>query len=319
MANEFVAKNGLISQNNTVVSGLLTITGSLIHGLEGNVATGDYSHAEGSITKAIGNYSHAEGDFTEAKGDYSHAEGQNTMTLVSAQYSHVEGNNTIAAANHQHVQGQWNTTSSIPAAFIVGNGTDDLNRSNLIYAHDSTVEITGSLQINGGVTGSLFGTATTASFIPTTNLTTLPTVVAFTAPVASITSGGSAAETTIQTLTVPGGVYKSGDNILLTVWGLRTTGAAAGVTSTLTTRITNISGTTIFASTTGNRNHNFTLTARVLSDTSILWYGGAVAAAAITTTVTSVSSSGFTLNFSVTRDLNTTEFTLYNAICRKYN
>jgi hypothetical protein len=85
------------------------------------------------------------------------------MTLASAQYSHAEGNNTIAAANYQHVQGQWNVTSSIPAAFIVGNGTDDGNRSNLIYAHDSIVEITGSLEVNGGITGSLFGTASYVS------------------------------------------------------------------------------------------------------------------------------------------------------------
>jgi len=71
MANEFVAKNGLISQNNTTVVGSLTITGSLIHGLAGNIATGEYSHAEGSITKAIGEYSHAEGDNTQATGNYS--------------------------------------------------------------------------------------------------------------------------------------------------------------------------------------------------------------------------------------------------------
>jgi len=163
MANEFVAKNGLISQNNT------TVTGSLIHGLAGNIATGEYSHAEGSITKAIGDYSHAEGDFTEASGNYSHAEGQNTMTLASAQYSHAEGYQTIAAANHQHVQGQWNVTSSIPAAFIVGNGTDNNNRSNLIYAHDSIVEITGSFIATGSatVTGSLTTTGNVNGATPT--------------------------------------------------------------------------------------------------------------------------------------------------------
>jgi len=138
-----------------------TITGSLIQGLEGNIATGENSHAEGSITKAIGNYSHAEGDFTQAKGDYSHAEGQET--IASGSYSHAEGYQTIALADHQHVQGHWNATSLIPAAFIVGNGTDDSNRSNLIYAHDSTVEITGSLGVNGGITGSLFGTSSWAS------------------------------------------------------------------------------------------------------------------------------------------------------------
>jgi hypothetical protein len=176
-----------ITDTGTIVSinSNTQITGSLSQGLAGNIATGEYSHAEGSATSASGEYSHAEGDFTQAIGNYSHAEGQNTMTLESAQYSHAEGNNTIAAANHQHVQGKWNITSSIAAAFIVGNGTDDLNRSNLIYAHDSTVEITGSLEVNGGITGSLFGTATTASYID-------PTFISASAAASGFGSGGGA-------------------------------------------------------------------------------------------------------------------------------
>ena len=186
-----------------------------------------------------------------------------------------------------------------------------------------SIDMTGSFtvtgSINGSFTGSLSGTATTASFIPTTNLTTLPTVVAFTAPVASVTSGGTAAETTLTTLTVPAGIFKSGDQILLTLWGSRTTGGPTGVNSTLTTRISSISGSTVFGNTTGNRHHNYTLTGRCLSDTSIIWWQNSVTTAAATTTVPSLSSNGFTLNFSVTRDLNTSEFTLYNAICRKYN
>jgi hypothetical protein len=170
----FVAKSAsLATTGSNNFNGNQTIIGSLSQGLEGNIASGPGSHAEGSATSASGEYSHAEGDFTQATGNYSHAEGQNSMTLASAEYSHAEGNNTIAAANHQHVQGQWNVTSSIPAAFIVGNGTDDSNRSNLIYAHDSIVEITGSLGVNGGITGSLFGTASwainalTASYVNT--------------------------------------------------------------------------------------------------------------------------------------------------------
>ena len=145
------------------------ITGSLIQGLEGNIATGEYSHAEGSITKATGDYSHAEGDNTQAIGNYSHAEGQDTIAL--GQYSHAEGYNTITSASYQHVQGQWNATSSVPAAFIVGNGTDNNNRSNLIYAAGNEVQISGSLIVNGSITGSLFGTAswannaTTASYV----------------------------------------------------------------------------------------------------------------------------------------------------------
>jgi hypothetical protein len=136
-----------------------TITGSLIHGLEGNIATGEYSHAEGSITKATGDYSHAEGDNTRAIGNYSHAEGQETIVLASSQYSHAEGFNTIASANYQHVQGQWNATSSIPAAFIVGNGTGNSNRSNLIHAAGNEVQISGSIIFNEGarITPTYYG------------------------------------------------------------------------------------------------------------------------------------------------------------------
>ena len=130
-----------VSGSGNFTNGLI-VSGSLIQGLAGNIATGEYSHAEGSITKAIGNYSHAEGDNTQAIGDYSHAEGQET--IASGSYSHAEGYQTIALANHQHVQGQYNVTSSIPAAFIVGNGTDDSNRSNLIHAAGSEVQIYGS-------------------------------------------------------------------------------------------------------------------------------------------------------------------------------
>jgi hypothetical protein len=157
---------GFATTGSNLFNGNQTITGSLIHGLEGNIATGENSHAEGSITKAIGNYSHAEGDNTQAKGDYSHAEGQET--IASGSYSHAEGYQTIALANHQHVQGQYNAVSSVPAAFIVGNGTDDSNRSNLIYAAGNEVQITGSLNVTNGITGSLYGTASralTASFI----------------------------------------------------------------------------------------------------------------------------------------------------------
>jgi hypothetical protein len=139
-------------------NGNQTITGSLNHGL-GNTAAGENSHAEGDSTQAIGNFSHAEGLGTIAYGGRSHAEGQDT--IASGSYSHTEGNQTIALADHQHVQGQYNITSSVPAAFIVGNGTDDSNRSNLIHAAGNTVEITGSLSVSGSLmisgSGSLNG------------------------------------------------------------------------------------------------------------------------------------------------------------------
>ena len=163
------------------------ITGSLIQGLGGNIATGEYSHAEGSITKAIGDYSHAEGDNTQAKGNYSHTEGQETIasgsyshaegynTISSGSYSHAEGESTVASGigahaegfytvasgDYQHVQGQFNISSSDVGAFIIGNG-DVYNRSNLVFASGSQFQITGSLKVLGSITGSLFGTASNA-------------------------------------------------------------------------------------------------------------------------------------------------------------
>jgi hypothetical protein len=135
---------------------------------EGNStqANGDYSHAEGSTTIASGTTSHAEGQGTQAIGAVSHAEGANTVAL--GDFSHTEGIGTIASGSSQHVQGQYNIATTDNAAFILGNGTDDNTRSNLIFAAGNTVQITGSLNVNGSITGSLQGTASyaaTASYV----------------------------------------------------------------------------------------------------------------------------------------------------------
>ena len=251
MANEFVARNGLIAQNNSA------ITGSLTQGVAGNIASGSYSHAEGGngvsidpsqppislndinyitltgtyglfVNKVLGDnviptaifldgdqtstvpatpfsmyplsISTDEGEvyyftvnpqyydtvpFITSKG-YDVDNNQTTFTisppLQSIYYavtsddrnkalgnsSHAEGLGTISSGSYQHVQGQYNKTSTVQSAFIHGNGTSGAARSNLIYAHDSIVEITGSLNVSGSITGSLFGTAsyaTTASFV----------------------------------------------------------------------------------------------------------------------------------------------------------
>ena len=143
-------------------TGSAVITGSLIQGL-GNAALGENSHAEGDSTQAIGLFSHAEGLGTIAYGGRSHAEGRDT--LASGSYSHAEGYQTIALGDNQHVQGQYNFVSPVQSAFIVGNGIGDGNyRSNLIYAAENAVEISGSLNVNGSLivtdvikgTGSIF-------------------------------------------------------------------------------------------------------------------------------------------------------------------
>jgi hypothetical protein len=144
------------------------------------ISSGSYSHAEGYSTLAQGDRSHAEGDNTQAKGDYSHAEGRSTTATGIA--SHAEGYYTVASGSYQHVQGQYNISSSAQSAFIIGNGVDDSNRSNLVFASGSTFQVTGSVIVSGSITGSLFGTASWAENFNTSSIQT---------QVDSLTSGTS--------------------------------------------------------------------------------------------------------------------------------
>lgn len=112
-----------------------------------NNAIGINSHAQGLSTTASGSYSHAEGFTTIASGPYSHAEGDQTIARGYA--SHTEGWGTVTSGSYQHVQGQYNISSSAQSAFIIGNGTADGSRSNLVFTSGSTFQITGSLDVNG--------------------------------------------------------------------------------------------------------------------------------------------------------------------------
>ncbi len=137
----------------------------------GTIASGDYSHAEGFSATASGDYSHAEGRGTTASGDNSHAKGSSTIasgedshaegsgTTASGNDSHAEGRNTIASNYASHamgknsvemVDGAYNNT--IGHAFIIGNGTDSLRKSNAF-----------SVMFNGTVKAASTITASTAA------------------------------------------------------------------------------------------------------------------------------------------------------------
>lgn len=109
-------------------------------------ASGDGSHAEGLESVASGEGSHAEGSReTTASGVASHAEG--LATTAQGNCSHSEGRLTVANGSEQHVQGRCNVIDNDSKfADIVGNGTDDANRSNA-YALDWD----GNLYLKGGV------------------------------------------------------------------------------------------------------------------------------------------------------------------------
>ncbi len=100
----------------------------------GNIASGNFSHAEGCRTTASGSGSHAEGEDTKAQKDYSHAEGYNTTAsgqsshaegenaTASGKYSHAEGSETKASASGSHAEGT-STTASGGGSHAEGSGT----------------------------------------------------------------------------------------------------------------------------------------------------------------------------------------------------
>jgi hypothetical protein len=100
------------------------------------ITMGSSSHAEGLQTKTIGSDSHAEGWLAIARGERSHAEGYGTS--ANGDNSHAEGEYTIAKNKSQHVFGRYNEADSSTNSSdqygnyieIVGNGTDDANKSN---------------------------------------------------------------------------------------------------------------------------------------------------------------------------------------------
>ena len=121
-----------------------------IAGVEGEDTYGQ--HAEGFETRALGEASHTEGYGTEARGKYSHAEGIHSYAEDYASHaeggytsaigagSHAEGNETVALGRCQHTQGEYNILDPEyddndpfargKYAHIVGNGTDNEDRSN---------------------------------------------------------------------------------------------------------------------------------------------------------------------------------------------
>ncbi len=109
---------------------------------EETITYGTGSHAEGASTKTFGYGSHTEGLQTITTGAFSHAEGSETLTYGEA--SHTEGLGTIASASYQHAQGKYNATSST-ALMLVGNGTSDLNRSNILEVYTGSVVVSGTM------------------------------------------------------------------------------------------------------------------------------------------------------------------------------
>ena len=150
-------------------------------------AIGIYSRAEGNSSKAIGNYSHAEGVQTQATSTGAHSEGFRTLasatyshaeglsTTASGQYAHAEGNNTIASGLYQTVVGQFNVANTSQSAFIIGDGTSNNNRHNLVFASASSFSIDSKALIGTSSAQALYTTAKITTVAGTNTIYSLQT------------------------------------------------------------------------------------------------------------------------------------------------
>lgn len=134
-----------------------TATGNFSHaeGLN-STASGDMSHAENDTTTASGQGSHAEGLNTVASGGYSHAEGGGSEAIGI--FSHAQNNETVAQGRSQTAIGKFNVPqgdatviTNTDHALIVGNGTDDANRSNAMHlTWDGDLKTAGEIEDGNG-------------------------------------------------------------------------------------------------------------------------------------------------------------------------
>lgn len=115
-----------------------------------NVATGNFSHAEGKLTKVNGEASHVEGYNNTVNALHAHGEGH--QNIVSADASHAEGRENTVSGEYAHVEGYKNkvqsnaghaegTTTTVSAANAHTEGNSTYVHSN---ADNSHAEGTGS-------------------------------------------------------------------------------------------------------------------------------------------------------------------------------
>lgn len=155
-----------------------------------NIASGNYSHAEGDCTHATATGSHSEGIYTQANGEHSHAEGsynhaegeashgEGYQTKSVGAFSHSEGYLTVANGDYSHASGRGTETLTKgetvvgtynelidDCVFQVGTGTSVRNRETAFAVTKSgTVDINAYTDItrdvnigsNASIMGGLF-------------------------------------------------------------------------------------------------------------------------------------------------------------------
>jgi len=152
MANEFKVKNGLI------VNGATIITGSIV------ATTGFTGSFSGSLTGTASWATNVVNGGTINTGSFA-TTGSNTFKGAQTFQNNVtiQGTASIAYLNvtYESASVIYSTGSN-----QFGDAVDDIQLLIGTTKMSGSAEITGSLRfLNGGVTGSLFGTAATASYV----------------------------------------------------------------------------------------------------------------------------------------------------------
>lgn len=157
--------NGTVWNFTPIFIGVSKDKGEVFNDYVNNEATENYSHAEGSVTKANGYSSHAEGAKgiatgaeshvegykCQAQGTHSHAEGGDTIS--KGQDSHAEGNKTIANGQNSHAEGRV-TVADGDASHAEGDETQAAGK----WSHAE-----GYMSLAEGIASHAEGEYTTAS------------------------------------------------------------------------------------------------------------------------------------------------------------
>ena len=126
MANEFIARNGIIALNNSQITGSLTVSNGITGSLQGTATTASYVNTLNQDLTFNGNLTL-----------------NGTASLAYLNVSYETASVIYSSGSNQF-----------------GDASDD---TQTLYGN--VIIPIGSLNVNGGITGSLLGTATTASYV----------------------------------------------------------------------------------------------------------------------------------------------------------
>ena len=148
ITNVVLVGHSVKTEDKTDTANTIVNVGEIFNDYSGNVATGQYSHAEGLQSSASSQGAHAEGSFTIANNTAAHAEGNSC--LAGGEYSHAEGNLNIVSGQSSHAEGSSN---SVSGSCSHAEGFNNVIGSSFKYAH-----VEGSYNIVSGDNQHIMGT-----------------------------------------------------------------------------------------------------------------------------------------------------------------